>query len=224
VRYLLLVLCGVLAVGTVQADVRITVKGDGSKVITNSGGRSARGSDLTWLAAKHDRRSRYDEIIERHAERYRVDATLVRAVIQVESDFNPSVVSSKGACGLMQLMPATASRFGVREIHDPEQNIHGGVQYLAHLMRLFNGDLTRVLAGYNAGENAVIRHGGVPPYAETTEYVRRAMTVYYGRPWGGGAIWLPGRKDGPRLAGGFDGGPAQPAALLIPGATYLGSH
>jgi soluble lytic murein transglycosylase-like protein len=211
-----------LVAGAAEAEVRFVINRDGSKVIYNVGRSSGRGADLNWLASKHDRRSRYDPIIEGYAQQYGVSPTLIRAVIQVESDFNPTVVSNKGARGLMQLMPATARRFGVTEIHDPQQNIHGGVQYLAYLQRLFNGDLTRILAGYNAGENAVIRHGGIPPYAETKEYVRRAMTVYYGRPYGSGPIVFAGRREGAKLSGGFQD-PA-PVAALIPAATYLGSH
>jgi soluble lytic murein transglycosylase-like protein len=221
------VLLGVLLVaGTATAsDVRITVKRDGRKVIYNAGQRlGAGGSDLNWLAKRHDRPSKYDPIIERYAARYDVDPTLVRAVIQVESDFNPNCVSHKGARGLMQLMPATARRFGVTKIHDPEQNIHGGVRFLAHLNNLFNGDLSRILAGYNAGENAVLKYGGIPPYEETSEYVRRALTVYHGRPYGG-SISIATRRGGKKLQGGFGSGVMQPvAAALIPGAKYLGTH
>jgi soluble lytic murein transglycosylase-like protein len=202
------VLCGVLGVllaaASVDAEVRLATKRDGRKVIYNVGDapRGSRGSDLNWLAARHDRRSKYDAIIERYADRYDIDPTLVRAVIQVESNFNPRCVSSKGARGLMQLMPATARRFGVTNIHDPEQNIHGGVRYLAYLMKLFNEDLPRVLAGYNAGENAVIRYGGIPPYEETSTYVVRAMTVYRGRPYGS-AVTFAGGRGKPALRGGF---------------------
>jgi soluble lytic murein transglycosylase-like protein len=209
----------------VQADVRIAVKRNGAKVIYNAGPpKGAGGGDLNWLAKRHDRPSKFDPIIERYAERYGVDPTFVRAVIQVESDFNPNCVSNKGARGLMQLMPATARRFGVTKVHDPEQNIQGGVRYLAYLMDLFHEDLPRVLAGYNAGENAVLKHGGIPPYAETGTYVKRALTVYHGRPYGG-ALSFAGRRGGKKLRGGFGAGVMQPiAAALIPGAKYLGSH
>jgi len=220
--FCVMVLGVTLAAGTVKADVRLAVKRDGSKVITNFGAtRNIKASNLDWLAKRHDRRSKYDVIIERYANKYGVSATLVRAVIQVESDFNAGCVSHKGARGLMQLMPATAKRFGVTKIHDPEQNIHGGVRYLAYLTRLFPNDLTRVLAGYNAGENAVLKYGGIPPYAETETYVKRAMTVYHGRPYagGGGAVSFAGRRGGKKLRGGFS---APVAAALLPGAKYLG--
>jgi hypothetical protein len=211
---------GVMLAATAGADVRLTIKRDGTKVITNDS--PVRGRTLDWLAKKHDRRSKYDPIIERYAEKYRIDATLVRAVIQVESDFNPACVSHKGARGLMQLMPATAKRFGVKQINDPEENIHGGVRYLAYLTTMFRDDLPRALAAYNAGENAVLKYGGIPPYNETQTYVKRAMTVYYGRPYGGGATVFAGRRGGKKLRGGFGASAAPVAAALIPGAKYLG--
>jgi len=224
-RLLSVVLGGLLVAGVAQADVRLAVRG-GKKVIFNvsRGSGAAGGTDLNWLARRHDRRTKYDTHIEHYAARYGVDATFVRAVIQVESDFNPKCVSTKGARGLMQLMPGTARRFGVKDVHDPEQNIRGGVQYLAYLSKLFNNDLSRVLAGYNAGENAVLRYGGIPPYDETSTYVTRALTVYYGRPHGG-AVSFAGRRGGKKLKGGFGAGMIQPvAAALIPGAKYLGTR
>jgi soluble lytic murein transglycosylase-like protein len=214
--------------GAAVADVRLAVKRDGTKVIYNVGTApkgSRRSTDFQWLAKQHDRRSKYDKIIERYADKYRVDATLVRAVIQVESDFNPSCVSHKGARGLMQLMPSTATRFKVTKIHDPEQNIRGGVQYLAYLLRLFGDDLPRALAAYNAGENAVLRYGGIPPYEETETYVKRAMTVYYGRPYGAAPIMFAGRRGKATLRGGFGANVVPPVVgALLPGAKYLGSH
>lgn len=115
----------------------------------------------------------YADEITAAAARHGVDEALVRAVIHAESAFNPNAVSHAGAQGLMQLMPATASRFGVGDPFLPGQNIDGGVEYLAWLSRRFNGDLTRVAAGYNAGEGAVDRYDGVPPYQETIRYVER---------------------------------------------------
>jgi soluble lytic murein transglycosylase-like protein len=220
-RVLQVCVLGVIVAATAaSAEVRLTVKRDGRKVITNDS--PVRGRSMDWLAKKHDRRSKYDPIIERYAEKYRIDPTLVRAIIQVESDFNVACVSHKGARGLMQLMPETAKRFGVKRMHDPEENIHGGIQYLAYLTRLFRDDLPRALAAYNAGENAVLKYGGIPPYDETQTYVKRAMTVYYGRPYGGGAVMFAGRRTGgKKLRGGFGAG-APVVAALIPGAKYLG--
>jgi soluble lytic murein transglycosylase-like protein len=221
------VLGGLLVASAAHADVKLATKRNGTKVIYNVGRSPAggRGSDLNWLAKRHDRASKYDPIIERYAAQYNVDPTLIRAVIQVESNFNQNCVSNKGARGLMQLMPATARRFGVTNINDPEQNIHGGVRFLAYLIRLFNGDLPRVLAGYNAGENAVLKYGGIPPYEETSTYVVRALTVYHGRPYGGGATSYAGGRGKPALRGGFGRSVAAPlAAALIPGAKYLGTR
>jgi soluble lytic murein transglycosylase-like protein len=225
-RVLSAVLGVLIAAGTAQADVRLAVKGNGKKIIYNVGEapRGTGGSAQNWLAKRHDRRTKYDTFIERYAAKYGIDATLVRAVIQVESDFNPGCVSNKGARGLMQLMPDTARRFGVTKIHDPEQNIHGGVRYLSYLMDLFNEDVPRVLAGYNAGENAVLKYGGIPPYQETSTYVTRAMTVYYGRPYGSGGVSFASHRRGPKLRGGFGAGLLQPVAALIPGAKYLGTR
>ena len=224
------ILGSLLVAGVANADVRLTVKRNGAKAIDNIGARGGRGSDLNWLAGRHDRRSRFDPVIERYAAQYGVDPTLVRAVIQVESNFNPNCVSNKGARGLMQLMPATARRFGVTNINDPEQNIAGGVKFLAYLLRLFNDDLPRVLAGYNAGENAVLKYGGIPPYAETSTYVVRAMTVYQGRPYGA-AVSFAGRRGKGTLRGGFGrvvaaatAAPRITTAALIPGARVLGTH
>ncbi|PYQ29635.1 MAG: lytic transglycosylase [Acidobacteria bacterium] len=217
----------VLMVATVASgDVRLKVQKDGKKIIYNVGGMSSgKGTDYNWLAKRHDRRSKYDAIIERYAKKYRVDPVLVRAVIQVESDFNPLCVSHKGARGLMQLIPETARRYGVTELHDPDQNIHGGIRYLADLLDMFNDDLSRALAAYNAGEGAVQKHGGIPPYDETTEYVHRALTVYYGRPYGGGAVSFSGRRGGAKLRGGFGASLVPPiAATLLPGARYLGTN
>jgi len=119
----------------------------------------------------------YDGHIDAAARMWGVDATLVRAVIQVESEFDRNAVSSKGAQGLMQLMPFTARRFGVLDTFDARQNVFGGVQYLRVLLDMFGGDVALALAGYNAGENAVLRFGGIPPYKETQSYVRKIQSL-----------------------------------------------
>lgn len=106
-----------------------------------------------------------------------VDESIVRAIIHAESSFNPNALSRVGAQGLMQLMPATARRFGVNNAFDATQNIRGGVQYLAWLLRRYNGDLTLAAAGYNAGEGAVDKYKGVPPYSETRLYVQRVRVL-----------------------------------------------
>jgi soluble lytic murein transglycosylase-like protein len=120
-----------------------------------------------------------DQLIVHNAERYGIDPTLIYLVMQAESGFNHRAVSRVGARGLMQLMPETARRLGVRNIHDPIQNVDAGARYLRTLLEMFNGDLNLALAGYNAGENAVIKYGRrVPPYRETINYVWRINTAY----------------------------------------------
>ncbi len=119
----------------------------------------------------------YDGVVRDAAARYGLDESLVRAVIHAESYFNAAAVSPKGASGLMQLMPDTASRFGVHDVFDPVENVHAGARYLSELKRLFNGDLRLTLAAYNAGEGAVQRHGGIPPYPETVQYVDRVLQL-----------------------------------------------
>ncbi len=117
--------------------------------------------------------SAYSSEIRRAARQYGVEEAVVRAIIHAESAFNPNALSRVGAQGLMQLMPATARRFGVGNPFDAAQNIEGGVQYLAWLLKRFNGDLSLAAAGYNAGEGAVDKYKGVPPYSETQRYVQR---------------------------------------------------
>jgi soluble lytic murein transglycosylase len=111
--------------------------------------------------------------VERIAAEHALSPELIRSVIEVESNYNPYAVSPKGALGLMQLIPATARRFGVADVFDPIDNIRGGARYLSYLLTLFNGNYPLALAAYNAGEGAVARYGGVPPYAETRQYVER---------------------------------------------------
>ena len=110
--------------------------------------------------------------------RHGLDPALVLAVVAVESSFEPGALSSKGAQGLMQLMPGTANALGVSDPFDPAQNLDGGTRHLGTLVARYGGDLTKALAAYNAGEAAVARHGGVPPYRETRDYVRHVLRRY----------------------------------------------
>ena len=117
-------------------------------------------------------------LVGRSARRHNVDPKLIYAVIRQESDYNPFAVSHKGALGLMQLMPETARRFGVKDIFDPAENVDGGAKLLRHLLDRYDGDQVRALAAYNAGEAAVERYDGVPPYEETLDYVDRVSRSY----------------------------------------------
>jgi soluble lytic murein transglycosylase-like protein len=125
------------------------------------------------------RATQYDSIIEKAALSSSVEANLLRAVIVVESGFNSRAVSKRGAVGLMQLMPATATRFGVSNPYDPRENVHGGAQYLKFLIDRFGQNIRLALAAYNAGEDAVDRNGGqIPPFTETMAYVPRVLKIY----------------------------------------------
>ncbi|MFA5240783.1 MAG: lytic transglycosylase domain-containing protein [Sulfuricella sp.] len=122
---------------------------------------------------------RFERMVEEVARAHGLEGALLHAVISVESQYNPRAVSRKGAAGLMQLMPATARRYGVSDSFDPAQNLHGGAKYLRDLLTLFNSDMSLALAAYNAGENAVIRHGNrIPPFRETRNYVPRVLDYY----------------------------------------------
>jgi soluble lytic murein transglycosylase-like protein len=120
----------------------------------------------------------FDAIIEKYAQYYSLDPSLIRSIIATESGFNPKAISAKGARGLMQLMPATAKRLGVQNSFDPEQNIHGGIKHFRSLLDIFNNDLVLSLAAYNAGENLVQRLGRVPAIKETHDYVRSVTKRY----------------------------------------------
>ena len=117
-------------------------------------------------------------IVDHVARDYAVDKSLVKAMIHAESDFDANAVSPKGALGLMQLMPETAERYGVRDVFDPEQNIIGGVHYLHDLLETFDNNVRLAVAAYNAGKKAVLQYGGVPPYPETTQYVNKVMQLH----------------------------------------------
>lgn len=123
-------------------------------------------------------RDAFDHLIRKVADREGVDRGLVKAVIHTESGFNPSALSKPGAQGLMQLMPATAQRYAVRNVFDPADNIDGGVRYLRYLLKRYENDLTLALAAYNAGEKNVERYDGVPPFPETQDYVKRVLSRY----------------------------------------------
>lgn len=117
----------------------------------------------------------YDRLIREVATEHQLDFALLKAIMHVESAFNPYAVSDKGALGLMQVMPATGKRYGLDDFYDPEENIRAGARYLKDLSAMFPNKQALVIAAYNAGENAVIRHKGIPPYKETQLYVRKVL-------------------------------------------------
>lgn len=135
-----------------------------------------RGTGATHIASRrHPASGEVAKMVRNLAPNFSLDPNLVLAVVEAESGFNSRARSPKNAQGLMQLIPATASRFGVKDVWDPEQNLRGGMAYLRWLLDHFDGDVKLALAGYNAGEKAVERHGGVPPYNETQNYVRKII-------------------------------------------------
>ncbi len=186
-----LLVLGVLAAiaSAAPAEVRLKVQG-GRHVIYNDGPAKL-GASEDWLAARVRRASAFDELIEASAQENSVDPKLVKSVMLVESGFNPAAISKKGARGLMQLMPATAAEHGVSDVHDPRQNIAAGTRHLSRLLSYYGGDLVKSLAAYNAGEAAVDRYDGVPPYDETQLYVRKTLAAYYGKSTLGGGFGKP---------------------------------
>ncbi|MEN8215636.1 MAG: lytic transglycosylase domain-containing protein [Pseudomonadota bacterium] len=134
-------------------------------------------SRVDSIPKKHEN---YKALIQEVATKFGLEQALLHAVIQTESAYNPKAVSPKGAVGLMQLMPGTAKRFGVKDRTDAASNVYGGARYLRHLLKLFNNNMELALAAYNAGENAVKRYGNkIPPYRETRNYVRKVMRLYH---------------------------------------------
>lgn len=123
----------------------------------------------------------YHRIVEEKATKYKIDPSLIKAVIKTESNWNSKAVSRKGAMGLMQLMPFTASEMAVYNPFNPEENIEGGTRYLRYLLERFNGDLTLALAAYNAGPETVEKFRSVPPITETRQYVSKVLSLYNGR-------------------------------------------
>ena len=158
---------------------RVMVKPESSKGRAGSG--IANGV-IPVPASDHDpaRYTRYDDWIRQAATLYQIPEQLVRAIIRCESDYDPRAVSVSGARGLMQLMPETAERMQVKDIDDPRENIFGGVRLLRILANEFNGDLELTVAAYNAGDGAVMRFGGIPPYTQTRDYVV-SVTKFYRR-------------------------------------------
>jgi soluble lytic murein transglycosylase-like protein len=143
------------------------------------------GPDIRRLVA-HDPRTaarlaRYAPLVSSAARLHGVDAALLHAVVAIESAYNPQARSARGAIGLMQVMPATAARYGIRNLEDPGENLRAGCLYLRDLLQLFHENIDLAVAAYNAGENAVLRHGNrIPPYPETLRYVPQVVEIYHG--------------------------------------------
>ena len=150
-----------------------------SVTVRKGGGQSPR---LPAQIANLVKRQNLEMVIEKYAQQYGVDQDLVWAVIRQESGFNPHAVSPKGAMGLMQLMPGTASMLGVSDAFDVEQNIAGGIKYLEQCLNQFNQDVCLALAAYNAGPNNVVKYQGCPPFPETRQYVASVLKAYAGAP------------------------------------------
>ncbi len=182
-----MIACGVAmflfsgAPATAQGKIQAVLNSKGRLVFTNLADNppvpntpALQESDLLAQEMPQPLRTLVDAISENHG----VDPALVRAVMKTESNFNRWAVSNKGAMGLMQLIPATGKRFGVRDFFDPEQNIQGGVRYLRFLLQKFSGNIDLSLAAYNAGENLVQQLGRIPDIRETTNYVRKIRAIY----------------------------------------------
>jgi len=177
-------------IAPVRADVYSYVDEQGVVHVTNApdGGRYQRISSLMEEQGAGNRAGAFPlkgnvaafaPHIEKAADEAGIDAALVHAVITAESGYNPRAISRAGAQGLMQLMPETAKRYAVKDAFDPQQNIRGGTRYLRDLLDMFDNDIQLAVAAYNAGENAVIRHGKkIPPYRETQAYVPKVMRLY----------------------------------------------
>jgi soluble lytic murein transglycosylase-like protein len=186
-----------------QADqIVVLVDEHGHKIYVNTGETTTR---VDWMTRSfHPGASgvsarvpaNINQLVEQTASRFQVDPGLIRAIVRVESGYDPKAVSSKGAMGLMQLIPATAHRFGVANPFDPRQNLEGGVNYLKYLLDLFGGDLSLSLAAYNAGEHSVQRSGGIPAIPETQDYVRKVTSIYQTRDAPGPAKITP--KEPPK--------------------------
>jgi soluble lytic murein transglycosylase-like protein len=191
-----------LALAASSGDVKIVVGASGRKVILNEnlGQRARRLS--TKLAALPDQG--LEPIIQRHSDAQNLDPKLVRALIQAESGYNVKALSNKGAIGLMQLMPDTASDLNVNP-YDPDQNIKGGTMYLRQMLDHFAGKVELAVAAYNAGPGAVEKHGGIPPFAETRDYVKRVLSLWRGADFGlpaAASMILPGNRRKPYLIRG----------------------
>lgn len=173
----LVLILAVLSCGSLRAGGFYSyVDENGVKVLTNLGG--SRHASPAAASSTPTQSRNFAPLITNYSKQYGVDPDLVSAIIRVESNFDPRAVSPKNCKGLMQLHPETARRYGVSDVFDPAENIEAGVKFLSHLTDSFDRDLDLILAAYNAGENAVRRHDGIPPYEETRQYVSRVESIF----------------------------------------------
>ncbi|MGA9111256.1 MAG: transglycosylase SLT domain-containing protein [Smithella sp.] len=173
-----------MAAGTARADIYKHIDKDGVLHLTNV----PSDPNVKYILIMKEKRilfqsnidvNKYDDIINRAANKFGLDSALIKAIIKAESNFNHNAVSPVGAQGLMQLMPKTAYALSVDDSFHPEKNIEGGARYLRYLLKTYRGDLSLALAAYNAGEKAVAKyHYNIPPYRETQNYVRRVLSFY----------------------------------------------
>ncbi len=198
VAWMLVLLAGAAAESAAGGGVIVYTGPDGSRRVAKV---AAASRPAHVPSAPEARRSTLWPVVQETAAKHGLDPHLVDLVIRMESGYNPRAVSPKGASGVMQLMPGTAKLYGVRDVFDAVENIRGGTQYLADLLRRFSSDLRLALAAYNAGPEAVARHNGVPPYAETQNYVHSILGVYRG-------------GEAPRLTGGFGRSPGPPVRAV----------
>ena len=166
--------------------MRVVVGADGRKQIVDDGAaaRPSASSSKKYSTAMRQPDAHVELMISRHSDAQQLDPKLVKALIQAESNFNERAVSRKGAMGLMQLMPDTAKLLKVSDPFDPDQNVRGGTTYLRRMLDRFAGRLEYAVAAYNAGPGAVERHGGIPPFRETRDYVRKVLALYRGEDMG----------------------------------------
>lgn len=178
-----LIVCGIFFAGFLVSTSFLHAAQEPSAAVSNQRETGARAAVQTGAARSTQAsvQSQIDAIVNRVSNFYQVNPKLIYAMIRVESDYDPTAISPKGAMGLMQLIPSTAERFGVRNPFDPKENIQGGVSYLRYLLNLFGGNLPLSLAAYNAGEETVIRSGGIPAIPETENYVREVSHLYHSK-------------------------------------------
>jgi soluble lytic murein transglycosylase-like protein len=200
-RILVFILAICVSVICANADMYQTVTTEGAVLYTNVPADNAttvikeNKPDRKPSLVKQKNSGAYHVIVDEKSRKHNVDPKLVKAVIAAESGWNPRAISPKGAVGIMQLMPKTATDMGVSNRYNPEENIEGGIRYLKHLLEKFKGNLTMALAAYNAGPARVEKVGGVPSIPETVNYVRKVMNTYSAGPQ---TIWSPA-GDSPKI-------------------------